>query len=185
MDDVIFRPPFPIGMKVKDDSFERVAAHGAPYEQAGREMKSQGIGQGSRGRTILQAVIVACALTGLMVWTAACGSDSPITPPVSPTPQPDPVTANVYILAGAVQLGRNAFGDHPVVIHRGERMRWRNADSVAHNIVSDTQSLPEFATTGTLEPGGERSFLMNTVGTTPIHCTVHPEMVGTLIVQER
>ena len=64
-------------------------------------------------------------------------------------------------------------------------MRWRNADSVEHNIVSDTPSLPEFTTTGTLAPGGERSFSMNTVGTTPIHCTVHPQMVGTLIVQER
>ena len=27
--------------------------------------------------------------------------------------------------------------------------------------------------------------LMNTVGTTKFHCTIHPQMVGTLIVQER
>jgi plastocyanin len=148
-------------------------------------MKSSGIEQRSRRWMIPQATIAAYALAGLIVWTTGCGSDSPITPPVSPTPLPDTVTANVYILAGAVQLGRDAFGDHPVVIYRGERMRWRNADSVEHSIVSDTPSLPEFTTTGTLAPGGERSFAMNTVGTTPIHCTVHPQMVGTLIVQER
>jgi hypothetical protein len=45
-------------------------------------------------------------------------------------------------------------------------MRWRNADAVAHNIVSDTACLPEFTTTGTLTPGAETSFVMNTVGMT-------------------
>ena len=117
------------------------------------------------------------------VLAAACGSS---TNPNPPTPPLDPaITANVYILPGAAELGGNAFGDHPVVIRRGERMRWRNADRVDHDVVADTTSLPEFATTGTLAPGGERAFVMDTVGTTPIHCTIHPQMVGTLVVQER
>jgi plastocyanin len=51
--------------------------------------------------------------------------------------------------------------------------------------VSDTASLPEFGTTGTLAPGAERSFVMNTAGMTTIHCTIHPQMIGALIVQER
>jgi len=51
--------------------------------------------------------------------------------------------------------------------------------------VPDTPSLPEFDTTGTLAPGDERSFLMMTAGTTRIHCTEHPQMVGTLVVRER
>jgi plastocyanin len=148
-------------------------------------MTSQGIEQRSQVWTKPMASIVACVMAGFIVSTAACGSDSPPSPPVSPTPPPNPATANVYILAGAVQLGRNAFGDKPVVIYRGERMRWQNVDSVEHTIVSDTRSLPEFETTGALSPGGERSFVMNTPGTTPIHCTIHPQMVGTLIVQER
>ena len=111
---------------------------------------------------------------------AGCSGENP----TAPTPS-DPPTANAYVLPGAVDLGANAFGDHLVVICKGERMRWRHADIVAHNIVSDTTSLPEFTTTGTLTPGGEQSFVMNTVGTTPIQCTIHPQMVGTLIVQER
>ena len=64
-------------------------------------------------------------------------------------------------------------------------MRWRNADSVEHNIVSDTPSLPEFATTGTLAPGGERSFFDEHRRHDADPFTVHPQMVGTLIVQER
>jgi plastocyanin len=39
--------------------------------------------------------------------------------------------------------------------------------------------------TGTLAPGGERLFTMNTIGTSRIHCTIHPQMTGILVVQER
>lgn len=122
----------------------------------------------------------------MIVWAllllSACGGD---TGPMSPSPIPPSgiVTANVYILPGAVDLGPDAFGDHPVVIYKGERMRWRNVDTLEHNLVPDTASLPEFDTTGLLAPGAERSFVMNTIGTTKIHCTIHPQMVGTLIVQ--
>jgi len=107
--------------------------------------------------------------------------------PLSPIPAPpgEATTANVYILPGAMDLGPLAFGDHPLVIYKGERMRWRNADSTEHNIVADTPALPEFVTTGTLAPGGERTFTMNTLGTTPVHCTIHPQMTGTVIVRER
>jgi plastocyanin len=80
-------------------------------------------------------------------------------------------------------MGATAFGDEPVVIHKGERLRWRNVDGVEHNVVADTP-LPEFVTTGTLAPGGERLFTMNTIGTTSIHCAIHPQMRGTLVIRE-
>jgi plastocyanin len=99
-------------------------------------------------------------------------------------PAGDSPTANVYILPGAVSLGANAFGDEAIVIYVGEQMRWRNLDSAAHTVVADEPSLPEFATTGRLAPGQERSFLMMTPGTTRIHCAEHPQMVGTLVVRE-
>src|SRR5262249_55873170 len=121
---------------------------------------------------------VGAAMTLAFVLVAACSSQTP----ASPTPPADAPTANAYILPGAGDRGATAFGDEPVVIHRGERLRWRNADAVEHNVVADMASLPEFITTGTLAPGAERAFTMNTIGTTRIHCTIHPQMVGVLIV---
>ena len=109
--------------------------------------------------------------------------DSSVSP--SPPPPGDAPTANVYSLPGAIDLGPGALGDHPLVIYKGERMRWRNIDSLEHNLVADTASLPEFVTTGILAPGAERTFTMTTLGTTPFHCTIHRQMTGTLIVQER
>jgi plastocyanin len=119
-----------------------------------------------------------------IVMVAACSRQAP-TSPAPPTPPADPPTANAYILPGAVGLGATAFGDEPVVILKGERLRWRNADAVEHNVVADTPSLPEFVATGVLAPGGEQLFTMNTTGTTGIHCSIHPQMVGTLVVRER
>jgi plastocyanin len=135
-------------------------------------------------RNLRNVVVMTTASAALL--TAACGGYSS---PMSPTPTPAPpgpaVTANAYILPGAVDLGSGAFGDHPLLIFKGERLRWVNIDSTEHNLVADAASLPEFVTTGTLAPGGERTFTMTTLGTTPFHCTIHPQMTGTLIVQER
>jgi plastocyanin len=123
---------------------------------------------------------VAGAAAALAIVSAsACNRQTPM----SPEPPASPATATAYILPGAVALGANAFGDEPIVIHKGERLRWRNADSVEHDVVADTSSFPEFVTTGTLAPLGERVFIMNTVGSTRIHCSTHPQMVGTLVVQ--
>lgn len=123
-------------------------------------------------------VLTIAALTVLL--SPACGSEAPPT-----SPSGDPPSANVYILPGAADLGPNAFGDHPIVIYKGERMRLRNIDTVQHDVVPDSASLPEFSPTDILAPGSERSFVMTTLGQTTFHCTIHPQMVGTLIVAER
>jgi plastocyanin len=102
-------------------------------------------------------------------------------PPTSPTP---PVTASAYILPGAVSLDEWAFGDEPIVIHRNERLRWVNADTLTHLIVADSPGATDFGRTDELGPGGQQSFIMTRLGTTGIHCAIHPNMTGTLIVRE-
>jgi len=130
-------------------------------------------------RNLLRALAVS-----VMPLALACGAAAPSAPSPSPMPVDAPI-ANVYILPGAEHLGPNAFGDEAIVIYRGEQMRLRNIDGVDHNVVPDTRSVPEFMATGLLAPGGERSFFMTSIGTTTFHCTIHPQMVGTLIVRDR
>jgi len=112
---------------------------------------------------------------------AGCGGNG--APPPS-GPSPAPVTANAYILPGAVALGDWAFGDEPIVIHRGERLRWVNADTLTHVIVADTPDGTDFRKTDELPGGSEQSLIMSKLGTTRIHCAIHPAMTGTLIVRE-
>jgi plastocyanin len=118
-----------------------------------------------------------------MFLMAGCSGDDGMRMPPSPTPSPTPVTANAYVLPGAVSQGGFAFGDEPVVIHQGERLRWINADAVAHVVVADSPDATDFRRTE-LAPGGEQSFVMTRLGSTKIHCAIHPNMTGTLTVRE-
>ena len=117
-----------------------------------------------------------------MLLAAGCDEkDGMRKPPMGPSPTP--VTANAYILPNAVSLGNFAFGDEPIVIHRSERLRWVNVDTLAHRIVADSPSATDFQRTDELPPGGEQSFAMTRIGRTSIHCAIHPAMTGILIVR--
>jgi plastocyanin len=128
-----------------------------------------------------QSLPAVTALTVLSI--AGCGgNDAMRMPPTSPTPT---VTASAYILPDAVSLSDWAFGDEPIVVYKGERLRWVNADTLTHDVVADSPEATDFRRTDQLPPnGGEQSFKMTTVGTTRIHCAIHPNMTGTLIVRE-
>jgi plastocyanin len=117
---------------------------------------------------------------------AGCsGNDNIPMPPSSPSPSPTPVTASAYILPDAVSLGDWAFGDEPIVIYKGERLRWVNADPLTHVVVADSPDATDFRNTEELPgSGSEQSFIMTRLGTTRIHCAIHPNMTGTLIVRE-
>jgi len=135
--------------------------------------------------TLRHVLTAVTALTVLLM--AGCGgnNDRPMTPS-SPTPSPTLVTASAYILPDAVSQGDWAFGDEPIVIYKSERLRWVNADTLTHVIVADSANATDFRKTDELPPnGGEQSFIMNKLGTTRIHCAIHPNMTGTLIVRER
>lgn len=120
-----------------------------------------------------------------MVLMAGCGGNDTPRPPGTPTPSPPLATANAYILPDAVSQGDWAFGDEPIVIFKGERLRWVNADKLTHNVVADSPDATDFRKTDELPTGGEQSFVMNKLGTTRLHCAIHPNMTGTLIVRER
>jgi len=143
----------------------------------------------SRGGTYkamltLRRVLPAAAALTLLLMAGCGGDDGMRRPPMGPAPSPTPVTASAYILADAVSLGDFAFGDEPIVIFESERLRWVNADTLAHVIVADSPDATDFRKTDELPPGGEQSFIMTRLGTTTIHCAIHPNMTGSLIVRE-
>jgi plastocyanin len=137
----------------------------------------------------LRHVLPAVTTSAMLLMAGCGGNDTPRTPssptpPPAPPPTQAPVTANAYILPDAISKGDWAFGDKPIVINKGERLRWVNADTLTHVIVADSPDATDFRKTDDLHMGGEQSFIMNKLGTTSIHCSIHPAMTGTLIVRE-
>ncbi len=62
----------------------------------------------------------------------------------------------------------------------GQTVAWHNADSTAHTATQDSGQF----NTGTINGGANSDpVTMGTRGTFTYHCTIHPGMVGTIIVQ--
>ena len=114
----------------------------------------------------LAALAAVTALAG-----AGCGSSSS---PAAPT-----VAADVTITMVG-DRGNQSFSPNPSSMRVGQTVAWKNGDTTAHDA---TQDASRFGT-GTISAGATSApITMSTAGTFTYHCTIHPGMVGTLVVQ--
>ncbi|MDD1689671.1 MAG: cupredoxin family copper-binding protein [Methanoregula sp.] len=75
-----------------------------------------------------------------------------------------------------------AFDPASLTVKAGTTVTWTNQDSVPHIIASDTGSPAAFSSSS-LSTGASYSFTFTQAGTYAYHCTIHPSMKGTIIVQ--
>jgi plastocyanin len=110
------------------------------------------------------------ALAAVAGLAAGCGSSSPSAPTVA---------ADVTITMVG-DRGNQSYSPNPTTMRVGQTVAWKNGDSTAHDA---TQDASRFGT-GTISAGATSTPLaMSTAGTFTYHCTIHPGMVGTLVVQ--
>ena len=115
---------------------------------------------------------------------AACGGSgsSPSTSPspTSPPPANDPSTSSsVAIPSGAESLGNRAYMPDELSVTTGTTVTWMNTDRTSHTSTSDEAGW----NSGTIAPGGRFMFTFQNAGTFRYHCTIHPGMVGTVVVR--
>lgn len=72
------------------------------------------------------------------------------------------------------------FSPETVTIKRGGRVTWTNRDSVGHTATGDDNEFDS----GILNNGQSYTQTFNEVGQFNYHCTPHPQMRATVIVQE-
>jgi plastocyanin len=110
-----------------------------------------------------------CA-AALALTCAGCGSSSPAAPTV---------TADVTIsMVG--DRGTQSYAPNPTTMRVGQTVAWKNNDSTAHDATQDASRFQ----TGVVNAGSTSApVTMSTAGTFAYHCTIHPGMVGTLVVQ--
>ena len=78
-----------------------------------------------------------------------------------------------------VAMTNFTFSPSSLTITKGTVVTWQNNDGVAHTSTSDNGVWD----TGNILPAGNKTTTFGTAGTFAYHCTVHPMMTGTIVVQ--
>jgi plastocyanin len=71
------------------------------------------------------------------------------------------------------------FGPTPLMVKAGSTVTWTNKDDEPHTAVSDTGVFKS----GGMDTNESFSFKFDKPGTYHYICTIHPRMVGTIVVQ--
>jgi plastocyanin len=64
-------------------------------------------------------------------------------------------------------------------VNVGDSVTWDNTSGVAHTATADGGSFD----TGSIADGASASVTFDAAGTFPYHCTIHPAMTGSIVVQ--
>lgn len=81
-----------------------------------------------------------------------------------------------------VSIANFAFSPAHITITKGTTVTWTNHDTTAHTIVeTDGKSGPN---SSTVNPGDSYTFTFSEAGTYQYHCSIHPQMTGSVTVTE-
>lgn len=103
----------------------------------------------------------------LGILAAGCTQPAPAVPPQNTT------------VGGAASVMITSFSFQPssITVPKGATVTWTNQDPVAHTITgTDFDS-------GPVEPSKTYSHTFSQAGTYEYHCSIHPTMKGTIVVQ--
>jgi plastocyanin len=81
--------------------------------------------------------------------------------------------------ANEIKIQAMAFVPQTLTIPVNSTVKWKNLDGIAHTVTSDNASWDS----GNIPAGGTFKFTFTSTGTFNYHCTIHPSMTGTIIVQ--
>jgi plastocyanin len=95
---------------------------------------------------------------------------------------PSGSTSTASNAAGAVTVsivginGDQSFFPNPATLSTGQTIIWHNADAITHRVVLNDGSVD----TGNLAPGASSQPVTLRVGGSQYHCSIHPDMIGSI-----
>jgi amicyanin len=143
-------------------------------------MRSLLLSTGSR-----RAVMVAAAaviVVALSVLIGACGNGGSSDTTVTTAPSSGSSTTAPATSGGRevkVIMTNRSYDPETVTIKVGDTVTWVNEDAPQHDVVADNG---EFKS-DLFDKGQTFSFTFTQAGTYPYHCSIHPGMTGTVIVE--
>ena len=132
--------------------------------------------------TCRRALVFAAAaiLVFVAVLAAGCGGSSS-----SSTTATGPLVTHVTNPASGgaqtvqVIMTNRSYDPKEVTVNAGDTVTWVNQDAPQHDVVADNGAFKS----NLFDKGATFSFTFTTAGTYPYHCSIHPGMVGTVIVK--
>jgi len=131
-----------------------------------------------RNAIIAIAVIAILAVGGWAIFgrsTDNTNNSSKTSSTNSPAQNQSPASTN------AVTIQNFAFSPASITVKKDTMVTWTNKDSTAHTVTADSGNGPA---SQPLQPGQSYSFTYNQTGTFTYHCSIHPEMHGTVVVTD-
>ncbi len=116
------------------------------------------------------------SIAGALALSIGCGSSS-----TSPTPSTSAQGPGIdFTISINGNLGSASYSPSPLTMRVGQAVNWHNLDSIEHTATLDggfnTGNIAAFS-------AHDDAVTMSRAGTFTYHCTIHPTMVGTIIVQ--
>ena len=93
--------------------------------------------------------------------------------------QANPTTTTDTMGKNNVTIQNFAYSPASLTVKVGDKVTWTNQDSIGHSATADDNSFD----TGVLAQGQSGSETFSKAGTFTYHCSVHPNMKATIIVQ--
>ena len=78
-----------------------------------------------------------------------------------------------------VNIDNFTFGPEKLTVKAGTTVTWTNEDDIPHTVASSTKAFKSKA----LDTDDSFSFTFTTPGTYEYFCSLHPHMVGTVVVE--
>ncbi len=121
------------------------------------------------------------ALSGILLVTFLCGAcgssnsyNSPTSPTPTPSPNPPPTSGSQIGIVG--DRGNQSFSPNPATIAQGTMLTFKNNDGITHRIVANDGSFD----TGNIAGGATSAGVTLRTDGTNYHCSIHPDMVGSV-----
>jgi len=119
--------------------------------------------------------------TGITSTTAATPTTGTTSTPTASATQAGNAQTVMIITDSS---GSFAFSPATLTIKAGTTVTWKNTTAIAHTVTSDDgKSFDSGMANPITAQGGMFSFTFTTPGTFAYHCTIHPFMKATIIVQ--
>jgi plastocyanin len=139
-------------------------------------------------RTLVAVALGICVVAGVVTAIADKGRGEPEVAAAATKAKAKPAQAAFHGRTIHVRMRRLAFAPKTIRLRIGDRVVWRNADNVGHNVTSQQDpagtNLVDLGSP-TIPAGGTYSFVATHAGDATYVCTIHPTTMHARIVVTR